>query len=567
MNRKYLKIAFAAMAAPFLLASCSQEDIFGGDRLPEGAYPLEIASVTMDVESSKQPWNTKAVQTRVSENGDRNGSVWDGGEEISVQIANNGNETAIYTLQDDKATLTSSNPLYWKNTTASKVRAWYPADGNVTLSNQTTDTGLAYAIFAETENEVDYNTQDISLPFEHKLAKIRVVLQGSDKGKVNDVKIKTYTSCTINADGTITAGDTEDYIPMMKTSYNNGEVCWEANVVPDNSIEMFQVNGVEGSLKNNGVTPMAARVNTITLTIGKKIVEDGTTITDAGEYIMSGEYTQGVTLKGDGITLTLDGANINTSGIAINVANGSPTVKVQGTENHVKSTTSTAIHVGSGCTLTIEGVNGAADKLKAEGGKNEGTALGAGNAGAGIGSSNGGNIFIRKVTIEATGGTFSHYVSGLVNGGGAAAIGSSGPGYCGDITITDATISATGGHYAAAIGMGYASEESNDSNLKMGTIHISNSIITAKGGKYASAIGFPYLSFQQNPTAGEIYIETKESSSTFLNRLTITRGNFKIGKGYSDGNNTFHGTDGGTWQGVTLKASDGTQASTDGVGQ
>ncbi len=115
--------------------------------------------------------------------------------------------------------------------------------------------------------------------------------------------------------------------------------------------------------------------------------------------------------------------------------------------------------------------------------------------------------------------------------------------------------------------MGYSLEGSENSNLKMGTIRISNSIITAQGGEGASAIGFPYLGLQQNPTAGEIYIETKESSNTFLNRLTITSGNFKIGKGSFDGYNSFYGTDGGTWPGVTLKASDGTQTSPDGIGQ
>ena len=205
------------------------------------------------------------------------------------------------------------------------------------------------------------------------------------------------------------------------------------------------------------------------------------------------------------------------------------------------------------------------DKLKAEGGKNEGTASGSGNAGAGIGSSNGGNIIIRNITIEAQGNSWYHYL-GYVQGGGAA-IGSSGPGYCGDITITDATITAIGGHYAAAIGMGYSVEGSEDSNLKMGTIRISNSIITAQGGESASAIGFPYLSYLQNPTAGEIYIETKESSNTFLNRLTITSGKFKIGKGSFNEYNSFYGTNGGTWPGVTLKASDGTQTSPDGIGQ
>ncbi len=567
MNRKYLKIAFA-MAVALLFSACTNDEPMDPNALPEGKYPLEITSVTMSVTHSSEPWDADAPQTRVTENADGMSSVWDGGEEISVQIANNGNETAIYTLQNDKTTLTSSKPLYWKNRTASKVRAWYPADSNVTLSNQTTDTGLAYALFAETENEVDYNTQDISLPFKHKLAKVRVLLEGDQADQANEIKIKTYTSCTIHADGTVTAGDAEDYISMVQTTYNSGVKCWEANVVPYHPIKDFQVNETKGKLNGDGITPLAAKINTITLTVGENVVKDGATLTEAGEYTMSGEYTQGVTLNGDGITLTLDGATVNTSGIGINVQSGSPTIKVSGTGNSVTSSTATAIHVNGGTTLTIEGVNGTDDKLTTTGGNVNGTGMGGGNAGVGIGSSNGGNIVISNVTIEATGSTWNHFVSGQYGGG--AAIGSTVPGYCGGITITDAVVNATGGYWAAAIGMGGSMSDSYKPDLKIGKIDIRNSVITAKGGDGASAIGFASMKdvFLSSAYAGEIYIETDETSAVFLGRLTSS-GNFKIGKGsYYSGSMTFYNQNGsGTWPGVTLKASDGTQTSPDGIGQ
>lgn len=569
MNRYRFFTAINWVVALLLtFSACTNDEPMDPNALPEGKYPLEIASVTMNVESSSEPWNAKTPQTRVTENADGMSSVWDGGEEISVQIANNGNETAIYTLQNDKTTLTSSKPLYWKNRTASKVRAWYPADGNVTLSNQTTDTGLAYALFAETENQVDYNTQDISLPFEHKLAKVRVVLEGDQADQANEIKIKTYTSCTIHAGGTVTAGDAEDYISMVQTTYNSGVKCWEANVVPYHPIKDFQVNGTKGKLNGDGITPLAAKINIITLTVGENVVKDGATLTEAGEYTMSGEYTQGVTLNGDGITLTLDGATVKTSGIGINVQSGSPTIKVSGTGNSVTSSTATAIHVKGGTTLTIEGVNGTDDKLTTTGGNVNGTAWGGGNAGAGIGSSNGGNIVISNVTIEATGSTWNHFVSGQYGGG--AAIGSTVPGYCGDITITDAVVNATGGYWAAAIGMGGSISDSYKPDLKIGKIDIRNSVITAKGGYGASAIGFASMSdvSLSSAYAGEIYIETDETSAAFLGRLTSSD-NFKIGKGkYYSNNMTFYNQDGSsTWPGVTLVASDGTQTSLDGIGQ
>ena len=562
MNKRTL-LSILPAAALLLLAACTQDEPGGqGNELPYGEYPLQISGVTLDVESSAEPWSAEGPQTRVTEdNTDGKSSVWEwnGSEMIGVRL---GNETATYTLSADKNLITDRQ-LYWTSTAPTTVTAWYPTDETVNLSDQSE--GLAYMLKAEVSNAT-YNNE-ITLGFKHQLAKVRVVLGGTQAALAQSVEVYGYTTCT-NNEGTSIAGSTQDWIKMKHTTYADGTECWEANVVPGNiTLENFvRINGQTATINDGFPTTLdASTMYTIDLTVGENQIFGGETITKPGEYIVKGTVTESITLDSEDITLILEDADINTNGIAINIVSGNPTLKIQGTENTVKSATSTAIHVGNGCTLTIEGVNGTADKLKAEGGKNEGTVYGSGNAGAGIGSSNGGNIIIRNITIEAQGNSWYHYL-GYVQGGGAA-IGSSGPGYCGDITITDATITAIGGHYAAAIGMGYSVEGSEDSNLKMGTIRISNSIITAQGGESASAIGFPYLSYLQNPTAGEIYIETKESSNTFLNRLTITSGKFKIGKGSFNEYNSFYGTNGGTWPGVTLKASDGTQTSPDGIGQ
>ena len=555
--KKYRLFPAICLAAALLLSACSQDELVENTALPEGEYPLRIGSVTLSAEVSEQPW------TRVTEDAtDGKSSVWEwnGTETIRVQL---GDEATTYTLNTDK-TLTADQQLYWTSTDPATVAAWYPTYETVDLSDQSN--GLAYVLKAEVQ-DATYNNE-ITLGFKHQLAKVRVVLGGTQAALAQSVEVYGYTTCT-NNEGTPIVGSTQDWIKMKHTTYADGTECWEANVVPGNiTLENFvRINGQTATINDGFPTTLdASTMYTIDLTVGENQIFGGETITKPGEYIVKGTVTESITLDSEDVTLILEDADINTNGIAINIVSGNPTLKIQGTENAVKSTTSTAIHVGSGCTLTIEGVNGTTDdKLKAEGGKNEGTASGSGNAGAGIGSSNGGNIIIRNITIEAQGNSWYHYL-GYVQGGGAA-IGSSGPGYCGDITITDATITAIGGHYAAAIGMGYSVEGSEDSNLKMGTIRISNSIITAQGGESASAIGFPYLSYLQNPTAGEIYIETKESSNTFLNRLTITSGKFKIGKGSFNEYNSFYGTNGGTWPGVTLKASDGTQTSPDGIGQ
>ncbi len=554
--KRYRTFTVIGLMAALLLSACSQDELAeNSTALPEGEYPLQIGSVTLTAEVSEQPW------TRVSESpADGMSSVWEGNEQIGVQIGRG--QPGIYTVQAD-GSVDAVNPVYWTSTALTYVTAWYPVEETVNLRDQSDR--LAYVLNA-TQDYVTYE-QSVTLNFTHKLAKVRVLLDGSQAEDVTNVEVYNYTKCK-HILGTVVTSDTEKgWIKMKKQTFANDTECWEANVVPGEVISQIKVNNTEATL-TKPLTPKVAALNTIDLTVGENQIFGGETITKPGEYIVKGTVTESITLDSEDITLILEGADVNTNGIAINIVSGNPTLKIQGTENAVKSTSSTAIHVGSGCTLTIEGVNGKADKLKAEGGKNDGTISGSGNAGAGIGSSNGGNIVIRNVTIEAKGNTYSH-ISGPQYGG-SAAIGSSVPGYCGDITIDNATITATGGYRAAAIGMSGCLSDSYYPDLKIEKIHISHSVITAQGGDGASAIGLAWMEdlFLSSAYAGEIYIETDETSTAFLGRLTSS-GNFKIGKGkhYSD-RMTFYNQDGsGTWPGVTLKASDGTRTSPDGIGQ
>jgi len=558
------KMIFGAVL--LLFTACSQDELAEqGCTLPDGEYPLQIGSVTLDVESSAEPCSEERPQTRVAENDNGTGSVWqwDGSEMIGVRL---GDETTTYTLNADK-TLTTDQQLYWTSAAPATVTAWYPTDESVDLSDQSE--GLAYMLKAEVPGAT-YNNE-IALDFKHQLAKVRVVLSGPQASLAQSVEVYGCTTCT-NNEGAPIAGDTQGWLKMKHTTYTDGTECWEANVVPATiTLDNFvRINGQTATVNDGFPTTLdASTMYTIDLTVGgPKQIFGGETITKPGEYIVKGTVTESITLDSEDITLILEGADVNTNGIAINIVSGNPTLKIQGTENAVKSATSTAIHVGSGCTLTIEGVNGMTDKLEAEGGKNEGTVYGSGNAGAGIGSSNGGNIVIRNVTIEAKGNTYSHFTGPL--SGGSAAIGSSVPGYCGDITIDNATVTATGGYYAAAIGMSGCISDSYDPDLKIGEIHISRSVVTATGGYGASAIGLACMDdiFLSSAYAGEIYIETDETSAAFLGRLTSS-GNFKIGKGYYYSDRmTFYNQDGSSaWPGVTLKASDGTQTSLDGIGQ
>ena len=257
-KRHSIHLLLAAAALLLATAACTQDELADGDRLPEGQYPLEIARITLGVEGGEaQPWG--APQTRVSENGDGTGSVFDAGDRFAVQIDGE-DETGIYTVQDD-GTATSDAPLYWTNTTPNRtVSAWYPAtDGTLDLSDQQTN-GLAYLLGGTGTG--DYQT-DVTLSFTHQLAKVRVTPSDNALGEVQSLQLYTYTQCTYEK-GKVVQGTDEGWIEMKKCEYN-GVTCWEANVVPGYTITKLMANGTEERTLSSAITPVAGKFYNITL--------------------------------------------------------------------------------------------------------------------------------------------------------------------------------------------------------------------------------------------------------------------------------------------------------------
>lgn len=478
--KRYRLFTAISLVGALLLASCSQDETIGdGNTLPEGKYPLEIASVTMSVESSSKPWSADVPKTRVSENTDRNSSTWEwnGEEQIGVQLY--AGDVATYTLKPGKI-LTPNKTLYWKDTEPTTVQAWYPAyegeSGTVRLDDQSNK--LAYVL--KGSGKGNYNSP-VELSFEHALAKVRVVLKGSDKGEVTDVMIQTYTSCT-HTQGEVSTKDTkQDWITMQ---YVADKGYWEANVVPTEAvtngykISKFKVKikdsktDVEGTLEDNGIAPAKAKVNIITLTAGKDVVEGGTTIDKEGEYLMKGSYNETITINcTDKVTLTLDEVE-STAPTAIHVKSGTPTIVVRGKGNKF-TCSETPILLDPNASVIIEGE----DKDNRE---NNELTVQAGGYYAGIGSgaySNAssvpkdacGTIKIENVTLNAKGSN-NVYCSG-------AGIGTAGryAGSCGKIEITNSVVVAQGGAGAAAIGLGF----NIYNNVDCGKITITESKIDA----------------------------------------------------------------------------------------
>ena len=411
MNKR-TSITIIPAATLLLLVACTQDEPGGqGNELPYGEYPLQIGGVTLDVESSAEPWSSKAPQTRVAENDNGTGSVWqwDGSEKIRVQL---GDETADYTLNADK-TLTSDNQLYWTNTAPATVTAWYPTNETVDLSDQSN--GLAYVLQATAEN-ASYNNE-ITFSFKHQLAKVRVVLGGTQAGLAQSVEVYGYTTCTNNEGVPVTDGSTtQGWIKMKKQTYGNTE-CWEANVVPDVVIDRVKVNGIETTLTTS-LTPVAAALNTITISVEKAPTEidlgsyEGTTLTVSGKTILKGDGQQKnlqVTVEPN-TELTLQDVNLS--------YNEGPTIICQGTAHitlsgnnklsptskgadHNYSDLGSGIEVRSSGTLTIESEPNATLTITR---KNNFSAIYV-LYGAGIGLYENANLVIKGGTITVTGGS------------------------------------------------------------------------------------------------------------------------------------------------------------------
>ena len=312
-KRHSIHLLLAAAALLLATAACTKDELADGDRLPEGQYPLEIARITLSVEGGEaQPWG--APQTRVSENGDGTGSVWewDGSEMIGVQL---GDKTTTYTLNTDH-TLLADRQLYWTSTAPNQpVTAWYPAtDGTLDLRDQDTN-GLAYLLHGTGTG--DYLTP-VTLTFTHSLAKVRVTPTGDALGEVQSLQLYTYTQCTYEK-GTVVQGSQEGWIEMKKCEYTengNAFTCWEANVVPGYTITKLMANNdnKERDL-SAAITPVAGKFYNITLDKDKGYTDDG-----QGNYtVTSAEGLKNIAKlvneewKSDiNITLTAD---INLSGI------------------------------------------------------------------------------------------------------------------------------------------------------------------------------------------------------------------------------------------------------------
>lgn len=118
--KKYRYLYAICLVAVGLITACSQEELMDGEGLPEGQFPVEIASVSISGESSTQPWGAHSPQTRMYDSADGKESYWYNHEQFFLEFKE-GEAVGIDEWAAGGAsgylTDTPPVPLYWCSAT------------------------------------------------------------------------------------------------------------------------------------------------------------------------------------------------------------------------------------------------------------------------------------------------------------------------------------------------------------------------------------------------------------------------------------------------------------------
>ena len=228
----------AATALLFALAACTQDELAGDNRLPEGEYPVVIRATGLSVETTP----LAAPSTRAAVDGD-----WQGVTSVALKMGDAVKEYTVTASTDFKsATLSRENdPYYWTSRNPITVSAWWPFDNaNITqmpavkvAEDQSILADFQNSDFISAENrKVEFNNP--TLEFTHRTARVTIELKpgtgftsvagatvslvslSADNG--NPTAIKTYNASgntyeALTAPQTVAAGK-----PFVKVELGGG---------------------------------------------------------------------------------------------------------------------------------------------------------------------------------------------------------------------------------------------------------------------------------------------------------------------------------------------------------
>ena len=228
----------AATALLFALAACTQDELAGDNRLPEGEYPVVIRATGLSVETTP----LAAPSTRSAVDGD-----WQGVTSVALKMGDAVKEYTVTASTDFKsATLSRENdPYYWTSRDPITISAWWPFNNaDITqmpavkvAEDQSKLADFQNSDFISAENrKVEFNNP--TLEFTHRTARVTIELKpgtgftsvagatvslvslSADNG--NPTAIKTYNASgntyeALTAPQTVAAGK-----PFVKVELGGG---------------------------------------------------------------------------------------------------------------------------------------------------------------------------------------------------------------------------------------------------------------------------------------------------------------------------------------------------------
>ena len=167
----------AATALLFALAACTQDELAGDNRLPEGEYPVVIRATGLSVEATP----LAAPSTRAAVDGD-----WQGVTSVALKMGDAVKEYTVTASTDFKsATLSRENdPHYWTSRDPITVSAWWPFNNaDITqmpavkvAEDQSKLADFQNSDFISAENrKVEFNNP--TLEFTHRTARVTIELK------------------------------------------------------------------------------------------------------------------------------------------------------------------------------------------------------------------------------------------------------------------------------------------------------------------------------------------------------------------------------------------------------
>ena len=167
----------AATALLFALAACTQDELAGDNRLPEGEHPVVIRATGLSVEATP----LAAPSTRAAVDGD-----WQGVTSVALKMGDAVKEYTVTASTDFKsATLSRENdPYYWTSRDPITVSAWWPFDNaDITqmpavkvAEDQSKLADFQNSDFISAENrKVEFNNP--TLEFTHRTARVTIELK------------------------------------------------------------------------------------------------------------------------------------------------------------------------------------------------------------------------------------------------------------------------------------------------------------------------------------------------------------------------------------------------------